>query len=258
MAAVPQQETSLKRSKRIQRKLQGSLVPHRLTNKQKAKTRIHANSSSSTQNATMVTKAAHNFRRIETLYREVAQQVKETALLKARASQQGQVYVEGEPKLLLVVRIKGIRKVPHRARKTMQLLGLNCIHSARFLQANKATLAMLSAAESYLAFGYPSLGLVRDLIYKRGYADINRQRISISSNEIISRHLGQFNILCVEDLIKEIFTVGPNFQKCCKFLSIFRLNSPRKGLVSKKRHFVNGGSFGLNEKFITQLVSKML
>ena len=170
----------------------------------------------------------------------------------------GQLFVEAEPKLILVVRIKGICKIPHKAKKTMQLLGLNRIHTARFLAANKATISMLKAAEPYLTWGYPNLKCVRDLLYKRGHASINGQRIAISSNALIKRHLAQHDVFCIEDLIQEIFSVGEKFRYCNRFLSIFRLNTPKKGIVSKKRHFINGGDFGNREKFISDLVRKMM
>jgi len=51
---------------------------------------------------------------------------------------------------------------------------------------------------------------VRELIYKRGFAKVNKQRIPITDNAIIEQSLGKFGIICVEDLVHEIFTVGPN------------------------------------------------
>jgi len=243
-AAAAKTETMLKKTARK--------APKSLHNKQAAKTRLVK------AKLARGAKQVVDFKRLETLYRETSLRSAEISQLKAKAAQSGQIYVDGEPKLLLVVRIKGIRKIPHKARKTMQLLGLTRIHSARFIAANKATIAMLSAAEPYLAWGCPTLKMTRELIYKRGHADIHRQRVTIASNEIVARHLGQFNILCVEDLIREIFTVGENFKHACRFLSVFRLNSPRKGLVSKKRHFSNGGSFGNRGPYISDLVSRML
>ncbi len=39
-------------------------------------------------------------------------------------------------------------------------------------QVNKATLGLLTRVEPYVAFGYPNLKSVRELIYKRGYAKV--------------------------------------------------------------------------------------
>ena len=54
---------------------------------------------------------------------------------------------------------------------------------------------------------------VRELIYKRGYGKVNRQRIPLSNNSVIENSLGKYDILSVEDLVHEIFTVGPNFKQ---------------------------------------------
>lgn len=39
-------------------------------------------------------------------------------------------------------------------------------------QVNKATLGLLKRVEPYIAFGYPNLKSVRELIYKRGYGKV--------------------------------------------------------------------------------------
>ena len=104
---------------------------------------------------------------------------------------------------------------------------------------------------------YPNLKTVRELIYKRGYAKVNRQRIPITDNSIIEKALGRCGIICVEDLIHEIFTVGRNFKKASNFLWPFKLNNPNGGFRKKTNHFVEGGDFGNREDAINNLVRKM-
>jgi large subunit ribosomal protein L7e len=62
-------------------------------------------------------------------------------------------------------------------------------------------------------FSEPNLKTVRELIYKRGYGKVNRQRVPLSNNSVIENSLGKYDILSVEDLVHEIFTVGPNFKQ---------------------------------------------
>jgi large subunit ribosomal protein L7e len=62
-------------------------------------------------------------------------------------------------------------------------------------------------------FSEPNLKSVRELIYKRGYGKVNRQRVPLSNNSVIENALGKYDILSVEDLVHEIFTVGPNFKQ---------------------------------------------
>ncbi len=40
------------------------------------------------------------------------------------------------------------------------------------VQVNKATVNMLRLVEPYVAWGYPNLKTVKELIYKRGYAKV--------------------------------------------------------------------------------------
>lgn len=54
---------------------------------------------------------------------------------------------------------------------------------------------------------------MRELIYKRGYGKVDKQRIPLSDNSVIETALKQYDILCVEDLVHEIFTAGPNFKQ---------------------------------------------
>merc|ERR1712070_1299784 len=105
-----------------------------------------------------------------------------------------------------------------KTRKILQLMRLRQIHNGVFLRMNKATLHMLRLVEPYIAYGYPNVKSVRELIYKRGFGKVNKQRIPLTNNNIIEKALGDKDIICVEDLIHEIFTVGPNFKYANQFL----------------------------------------
>lgn len=69
--------------------------------------------------------------------------------------------------------------------------------------------------------------------------------------------LGSKNILCVEDLVHEIFTVGPAFKEASNFLWPFKLNSPRGGIDKKRLHYVEGGQAGNREDKINALIRRM-
>ena len=53
---------------------------------------------------------------------------------------------------------------------------------------------------------------VKELIYKRGYGKVNKQRIPLTENAIIEANLGKHGIICIEDLVHEIISVGPHFK----------------------------------------------
>jgi len=91
------------------------------------------------------------------------------------------------------------------------------INSAVFMKVNSASINMLRLAGSYVTYGPPNLKTVRELVYKRGFASVNKQRIPITDNKVISDVLGEKGLTCMEDVIHEIFTVGKNFKAANRF-----------------------------------------
>jgi len=177
--------------------------------------------------------------------------------LKRVARSTGSFYVPEEPKLAIVIRLRGINGVSPKVRKILKLLRLRQLHNAVFVKLTKPMLQMLHLIEPYIAYGYPNLKTIRELIYKRGHGKVNGQRMPFTSNQVISDNLKQFNILCVEDIIHEVVTVGPNFKKVNNFLWPFKLNSPRGGFVKKLNHITEGGDAGNHEHLINGLVQRM-
>lgn len=154
--------------------------------------------------------------------------------------------------------LRSINKIDPKKRKTLQLLRLLQINNGIFVRLTKATSEMLKIVEPFVTYGYPNLKTVRELVYKRGYGKVNKQRLPITDNEIIEQQLGKFGIVCVEDLIHEIYTVGPNFKQASNFLWPFKLSNPTGGFRPRKfKHFIEGGDLGNREQFINALVRQM-
>lgn len=198
------------------------------------------------------------FKRAETFIKEYREREKEEIRLKNVARQSGDYYVSDQPRLAFVIRIKGINKIPPGPKKTLRLLRLLQINNGVFVRLNKATQQMLKIVEPYVAYGIPNLKTIRELIYKRGHLKINGQRIPITDNNLIEGKLGKFNIICMEDLIHEIFTVGSHFKEASNALWPFKLNNPRGGMHKRKsKHFVEGGDSGDREEKINDLIMSM-
>ncbi|EMP38796.1 60S ribosomal protein L7 [Chelonia mydas] len=105
------------------------------------------------------------------------------------ARKAGNYYVPAEPKLAFVIKIRGINGVNPKVRKVLLLLRLRQIFNGTFVKLNKASINMLRIVEPYIAWGYPNLKSVHELIYKCCYAKINRQRIALTDNSLIQRCL---------------------------------------------------------------------
>merc|ERR1719197_422866 len=185
----------------------------------------------------------------------------DAALVKAKrdAKAAGNFFVEGQPKVAFVIRIKGINKLAPKPKKILQLLRLRQLHNGAFVKLNKATWNMIRIVEPFVTYGFPSRSSISNLIYKRGYGKVNRSRIPLTDNSIIAGELGKVGITCVEDLIHEIATCGPKFKEANNFLWPFKLSSPLGGFEIKRHAFAQGyGAFGNREELINALVKKMM
>ncbi|KAF2115843.1 ribosomal protein L30, ferredoxin-like fold domain-containing protein [Lophiotrema nucula] len=198
------------------------------------------------------------FTRAEKYIKEYRDTEREKIRLSREAKRSDSLYVPAEPKLAFVVRIKGINKIDPKKRKTLQLLRLLQINNGVFIRLTKATSEMLKIVEPFVAYGYPNQKSVRELIYKRGYGKVDKQRIPLTDNEIIEQNLGKYGIICMEDLIHEIYTVGPNFKQASNFLWPFKLSNPTGGFRTRKfKHFVEGGDLGNRDDHINKLIRTM-
>lgn len=177
-----------------------------------------------------------------------------------KAKAVGGFYVPPQPKLALVIRIRGTIGVSPKAKKVMQLFRLRQLHNATFVKLNEATIRMLRLIEPYVTYGYPTRTTVQKLVYKRGFGKLNKQRIPIADNSIIERGLGSLGLGCTADLIHEIYTVGPHFKQANNFLWPFKLSSPKGGFSNKTKllHYLEGGEAGARDEEINKLVQRML
>ncbi|KAI8056917.1 60S ribosomal protein l7-like protein [Syncephalis plumigaleata] len=198
------------------------------------------------------------FKRAQQYVKEYRQKEREIIRLKRTARSSSNYYVPAEAKVVFVIRIKGIMKMAPKPRKVLQLLRLRQINNGVFLRMTKATANMLKLVEPYVTYGEPNLKSVRELIYKRGYGKVNGQRVAITDNRVVEQVLGSSNIICIEDLIHEIFTCGPNFKEANNFLWPFKLSNPTGGWTAKKaRHFIEGGDAGNRQNYINNLIQRM-
>jgi large subunit ribosomal protein L7e len=236
------------------------LVPETLLKKRKSQEKEREARAAELQKKRQANKEKRKviFKRAESYVKEYRDAEREKIRLSRVAKQEGSYYVPAEPKLVFVVRIKGINKIDPKKRKTLQLLRLLQINNGVFVRLTKATSEMLKIVEPFIAYGYPNLKSVRELIYKRGYGKIDKQRIPLTENALIEEQLGKYGIVCMEDLIHEIFTVGPNFKQASNFLWPFKLSNPTGGFRTRKfKHFVEGGDLGNREGHINALIRQM-
>ncbi|KAJ8321628.1 hypothetical protein KUTeg_000099 [Tegillarca granosa] len=189
------------------------------------------------------------FKRAEKYIKEYRAKERDEIRLRRQARKTNNFYIPEEAKLAFVMRIRGINGVHPRPRKIMQLFRLRQINNGVFVKINKATVQMLRIAEPYITWGlWDTLEDVGCIQYSliMGYC------LKYTSSP------RQYGIICMEDLIHEIFTVGPNFKQAANFLWPFKLNTPNGGWRRKYNHFNDGGDFGLRETQINPLLRRMV
>mmetsp|Transcript_12695 Transcript_12695/g.24620 ORF Transcript_12695/g.24620 Transcript_12695/m.24620 type:complete len:240 (-) Transcript_12695:94-813(-) len=198
------------------------------------------------------------FKRAEDYIKEYNNERNELVRMRRAAKKAGNIFVEPEPKVFVVTRVRGIIGNSPKVRKILQLLRLRQIHNTVFVKVNKASINMLRLVEPYVAYGEPTLKTVKQLIYKRGFAKVQKNRLAIKDNAIIEENLGSKDIICAEDLVHEIYTCGPHFKEASNFLWPFKLSAPKGGFKKKLNHFNEGGDAGNRGVHINELIQRMI
>ena len=97
------------------------------------------------------------------------------------------------------------------------------------------------------------------MVSRRGHGKIDQKRAPLSDNTIIEKSLGdETGIICVEDLVHEIFNVGKDFGKANAFLWPFRLSAPKSKFQKQKLNYQDGGDYGDRGEEMDDLVRQML
>lgn len=197
------------------------------------------------------------------LQKQYKEHVRSIIDLKRQAKQNGGLYRPAESKVVFVIRLKGINKLCPKVRKIFQLFRLRQINNGVFLPVNKATTEMLKVIDPYVAYGYPSISMIRKLLYKRGYLKVGKkgsyQRIRIQDNSIIQEKLASKGVFGIEGMVRELFFCGEQFKAVSSLLWPFKLSSPNGGFVRKSTRFTEarGGDCGNREHLINKLIDRM-
>ena len=56
------------------------------------------------------------------------------------------------------------------------------------------------------------------MTFKRAYAKVDNKRVAITSNQVVEEALGKSGIICIEDLVHELYTSGDSFDIVNNFI----------------------------------------
>ncbi|XP_010275738.1 PREDICTED: 60S ribosomal protein L7-1 [Nelumbo nucifera] len=197
------------------------------------------------------------FKSAEQFIREYRSKELDLIQMKHRAKRRRSSQVTPKSKLLFIIRICGTNDMHPKTRKILHFLKLWSIHSGVFVKASDGIMGMLQKVEPYITYGYPNLKSVKELIYKKGFGKIEKQMVPLTDNNIIEQALGKYGVVCIEDIVHEIATVGPHFKEVTSFLWPLKLNKPVGSSLFNKKPYKDGGDSGDREDKINDLIDMM-
>ncbi|KAJ7406745.1 60S ribosomal protein L7-like 1 [Willisornis vidua] len=201
------------------------------------------------------------FKRLETFVRDSWRKRRDDTRLRRMEQRPGQAAAPQEHKLAFVVRIVDVKGVTKRVRRVIQLLRLRKNFTGIFVKLTPLSLKMLRIVEPYVAWGYPNLKSVRELILKRGQAKIKKKKMPLTDNMLIEQHLGEekgsCGIICLEDLIHEIYSTGRYFRRVTNFLWPFHLSVARHASRNRVGFLKEMGKPGYRGEAINQLIRQL-
>lgn len=72
-----------------------------------------------------------------------------------------------------------------QSRRALDQLRLSQLYTGVFLKANAPNIKLLRLVSPYVAYGSPSVKSVKDLVYKRGFCNVNEGRSPLTSNDVV-------------------------------------------------------------------------
>ena len=128
-----------------------------------------------------------------------------------------------------------------------------------FVKYTDTVRKQLHLIEPWIIYGRPSLGMIQDLLERRSFGTVKGERVPISNNVVLEQELGEeHGILCMEDIIQELHTVGDAFDAVTKFLWPFQLTCPRSKFEKEKLGAKQGKDYGDKGEEIDSYIEQML
>lgn len=145
-------------------------------------------------------------------------------------------HTETEPKLLFVIRIEPQNvhtRIPETALNVFKVMRLNEPNTGVFIKVIPTIMVALKVIAPYIVVGTPSLASVRHLFQKRAEipsSDSELPCTKLDNNDDVEKKFGDtLGFICIEDLIHEIFSLGPHFKEVSRWLAPFRLKASTRG-----------------------------
>ncbi|CEM03224.1 unnamed protein product [Vitrella brassicaformis CCMP3155] len=126
-------------------------------------------------------------------------------------------------------------------RGALKGLGLTKAFTGVLVLNNLDNVARLKSVEPFIFYGPPTLSTVRQLFSKRARLHVpgRTKKEPLTDNTYVEDHLGHLGMLCVEDMVQEVFKGGERAKDVLKFLWPFQLGDLKKaeGLDARRNEY---------------------
>ncbi|KAM9290521.1 ribosomal protein uL30-like [Gastrophryne carolinensis] len=197
------------------------------------------------------------FKRLETFVRNSRRKLRDDSRLRRMEVYRKKVPNLTNQRLAFVVRITDIEGVNKHVMDIFKTLRLTKMFSGVFVKLSPDTVKMLQVIEPYVAWGFPNLKSVRELILKRGQGKVKGKKVVLTDNNMIEEELGKLGIICLEDVIHELYSAGEHFNEVNKFIYPFQLSVARHAGVNRKGYLTELGDPGSRGDGINQLIRQL-
>lgn len=163
----------------------------------------------------------------------------------------------GSP-MVFVVRIRDHFGTPQSVRRTLGALRLKNENDGVFLRYDESKRKALHLVEPWVVYGRPSEAVISDLIERRGFGKVDGKRVPLADNTVIEKALEESNIICKEDLVHELHTVGDGFNAATKFLWPFKLSHSKNRFERDVLELKRGKDYGDKGEAIDEYIRATL
>ncbi|MEM0480970.1 MAG: 50S ribosomal protein L30 [Candidatus Aenigmatarchaeota archaeon] len=151
--------------------------------------------------------------------------------------------------LYAVIRLRSGIKASREVKDTLLFLNLKYINNCVLLPKNPSIEGMLRKVKNYVSYGE---------INKETLVLLLKKRLrKIGDKKVSEEDLKKYGINSFEQLAEELLQQKRKLKDFPEFKKVFRLNSPRGGLKSKKLEYPKGDLGYVGEK-INDLIKRML
>jgi len=158
--------------------------------------------------------------------------------------------MEKAQKCLVVVRIRGTIDLRGETNDTMKMLNLNYNCNATLVDDRPSYLGMLHKAQSYIAWGEPTVETIAQLLKARGRTRGNRK--------LTDENIKQLGYETVEKLAEALHRNKVELKDLKDVKPVFRLHPPKKGYKKTvKKSYQSGGESGYRGEAINELIKRM-